>query len=208
MNAVSATTLIVTSTALTLALSLVPIISSQVTSKAMISAGRLMKPARRAAKRERPGGEIGGQGYPERVVQDRAGEIARPADRHRRGGDGIFEDQRPADRPGEKFAHGRIAVGVGGAGDGDHRGDFGVAKRGDDAHRAGDDEGQHQARTGLLRAGGGEHENARADDAADAEQGQLERAQRPVKRFLLGCRQNGIEWLYAPEYHVRPLGLS
>ena len=44
MKAVSATSLIVTSTALTLALSLVPIISSQVTSRAMISAGRLMNP--------------------------------------------------------------------------------------------------------------------------------------------------------------------
>ena len=43
-KAVSAISLIDTSTALTLALSLVPIISSQVTSKAMIMAGKLMKP--------------------------------------------------------------------------------------------------------------------------------------------------------------------
>jgi hypothetical protein len=44
MNAVSAETLMSTSTALTLALSLVPIISSQVTSRAMTSAGRLIRP--------------------------------------------------------------------------------------------------------------------------------------------------------------------
>ena len=44
MNTVSAVTLIATSTALTLALSLVPIISSQVTSSAITSAGRLISP--------------------------------------------------------------------------------------------------------------------------------------------------------------------
>ena len=63
---------------------------------------------------------------------------------------------------------------------------------------AGDDEGEHQARAGLLRAGGGQHENAGADDAADAEQGQLERAQRAVQRLLFGGRENGVEWLDAP----------
>ncbi len=44
MNAVSAVTLIKTSTALTRALSVVPIISSQVMSIAMKTAGKLMKP--------------------------------------------------------------------------------------------------------------------------------------------------------------------
>lgn len=44
MNAVSAVTLIATSTALTRALSVVPIISSQVMSSAMTTAGRLMSP--------------------------------------------------------------------------------------------------------------------------------------------------------------------
>ena len=70
---------------------------------------------------------------------------------------------------------------------------------------AGDDERQHQARAGLLRAGRGEHENARADDAADAEQGQLERAERAVQRLLLGRRQNGVERFDAART-VRPLG--
>ncbi len=44
MNAVSAVTLIATRTALTRALSVVPIISSQVTSNAITTAGRLMIP--------------------------------------------------------------------------------------------------------------------------------------------------------------------
>ena len=44
MKTVSATTLTMTSTALTRALSLVPIIKSQVTSSAITIAGKLMKP--------------------------------------------------------------------------------------------------------------------------------------------------------------------
>ena len=39
------------------------------------------------------------------------------------------------------------------------------------------------ARAGLLRGLGGQHEDAGADDRADAEQGQLERAERAVQRL-------------------------
>ena len=52
MNAVSAVTLIATSTALNLALSLVPMISRPVIIKAMTIAGRLISPPLRAAQRE------------------------------------------------------------------------------------------------------------------------------------------------------------
>ena len=64
---------------------------------------------------------------------------------------------------------------------------------------AGDDEGEHQARAGFLRTGGGQHENAGADDAADAEQGQLERAQRSVQRLLFSGGEDCVEWFDAAE---------
>ena len=53
-------------------------------------------------------------------------------------GDGIFQDQIPADDPGDQFAHRGVGVGVRAARDGDHGGEFGVAEGGecaDDAHQ-------------------------------------------------------------------------
>src|SRR3546814_10356749 len=63
------------------------------------------------AARVRAVGEIRRYDYPKRAVEQ-ADEIARPADRDRRGRHRIFEDQRPADHPGEQLAHDRISVGV------------------------------------------------------------------------------------------------
>jgi hypothetical protein len=54
----------------------------------------------------------------------------------------------------------------------------------------------------FLRADRSQHENAGADDAADAEQGQLDRAQGALQRLLLGGGEDGVEWLNAPEYHA------
>src|SRR3546814_9373901 len=59
---------------------------------------------------------------------DQTDHIARPADRHGTRRHGIFEDQRPADHPGDHFAHHGIAVGIGGARDGHHRRHFGIAR--------------------------------------------------------------------------------
>ena len=64
MKAVSAVTLIATSTALTRALSLVPIISSQVTSSAMTSAGRLMNPPAAPPRASGPALSQGGKVMP------------------------------------------------------------------------------------------------------------------------------------------------
>ena len=61
MKTVRAVILIATRTALTRALSVVPIISSQVTSRAITSAGRLISPPGAPPKRERPGAEPGRQ---------------------------------------------------------------------------------------------------------------------------------------------------
>src|SRR5690606_36040613 len=47
----------------------------------------------------------------------------------------------------------------------------------------------------------GQHEDAGADDAADAEEDELDRAQGAMQRFLFGGGENGVEWFYAPEDH-------
>ena len=44
--------------------------------------------------------------------------------------DGVFENQIPADDPGEDFAQRGVGIGVGAAGDGDHGGKLGVTKTG------------------------------------------------------------------------------
>ena len=119
------------------------------------------------------------------------------------GGDRVLHDQRPAHGPGEKLAHAGVAVGVGGARDGYHRGDFCVAERRDDADRTGNGEGEHQAGSGLLSARCGEHEYPCADHAADAEQHQLEPTESTMERLLFRRRQNGVERLHAAEDHGR-----
>ena len=63
-------------------------------------------------------------------VVEEADNIARPADGDRGGAKCIFEDQVPADDPGDELAHGRIGIGVGTAGDRDGRGHLRVAETG------------------------------------------------------------------------------
>ena len=109
-------------------------------------------------------------------LQDFA-EVARPADGHGGGGDGIFQDQVPADDPGDQFADARVGIAIRAAGAADGAGQLGVAQGGEGAGGTGENEGQHDGRAGMLgRDHAGEHEDARADDAADAEHGQVESA--------------------------------
>ena len=44
--------------------------------------------------------------------------------------DRVFQNQVPADDPGDQFAHGGVGIGVRAARNGDHRGELGVADRG------------------------------------------------------------------------------
>ncbi len=102
-------------------------------------------------------------------------QIGREAHRHRHVRDGVFEDQIPADDPGEDLAQDRVGVGVGAAGDGNHRGQFGVAERREaagDRHqqeRKGDGRARRPAgplRTGV-RAVEQQIENGRVQDRLD-----------------------------------------
>ena len=53
---------------------------------------------------------------------EHADEIARPADRHRGRADGVFQDQVPADDPGDQLAHRGVGVSVRAARNRNHRG--------------------------------------------------------------------------------------
>ena len=80
------------------------------------------------------------------------------------------------------FAERRVGVRVRAARHRDHRGELGVAQAGERAAEAGDQEGDDEGGAGVV--GGrraGQHEDARADDRADAEQHQCARVERAVQ---------------------------
>ncbi len=80
------------------------------------------------------------------------------------------------------FAERRVGIGVGAAGDRDHRGELGVAEARERAAEAGDQERDDQRRAGVVGGGrAGQHEDAGADDGADAEQHQRARVERAVQ---------------------------
>ena len=98
------------------------------------------------------GGQVGGRDPHERRMDaepvEQIDDVGGEADADAHVGEGVFEDQVPADDPGDQFAEGGVGVGVGRAGDGDHGGDFGVAEAGEGA----DDGDQHQRkRQGRAR---------------------------------------------------------
>ena len=70
------------------------------------------------------------------------------ADGHVRAG--VLQNQIPADDPGDQFAQGGVGVGVSRAGDGNHRGQFGVTEAGEGA-----DDGHQNQRNGDGRTGAG-----------------------------------------------------
>jgi hypothetical protein len=73
---------------------------------------------------------------------EKAGEIIGPGNGDGDVADGIFEEQIPANDPGDEFAEGSVGVGVGTSGNGNHRSELGVAEGGE---RTGDgDEDKQQ----------------------------------------------------------------
>ncbi len=144
--------------------------------------------------------------------------------------DGVFENEVPADNPGDEFAHGGVGVGVGAAGDGDHRGEFGVADGSEAADDRDEDErdGDSGSGAGTAEAGrmvnqvfeerrvedrGGfellagdrgadDSEDAGADDGADAERGKAEPAERLLELHfgVFGVGQKLIDTLTVEEF--------
>ena len=117
--------------------------------------------------------------------------VTGPSDRDHRRGQRVFEQQQRAHDPRAEFADGGVRVGVRGAGDRQHRGELGVAQARECADDAGDDEGEHDRGAGIQRGGGaGADEDAGADDATDAEQHQVNRAERA---FELAAIELGLD---------------
>ncbi len=123
-----------------------------------------------------------------------------PADGHGRRADGIFEDQIPADDPGQEFAHGCVGICVGAAGDGNHGSEFAITKSCKAAADRSRNERKHDCGAGMGGGGyTGQRENARADDGADAESDECRWTQRPLERMLaghFGFGQNAFHRLY------------
>ena len=115
--------------------------------------------------------------------------VLAPRDRHGRRADRVLEHQVPADDPRDELAHRRVGVGVGAAGDGNHRRELGVAEAGERAADAGDDEREDDRRAGAIGDSRGRaDEQAGADDRADAERDERYRAQGALERALPGGR--------------------
>ena len=114
-------------------------------------------------------------------------EVARPGDRDGDVADRVLDDQVPADDPGDQLAERRVGVGVGRAGDRHHRRELGVAERREAAGDRGQHEREDDRRPGaeVIGAAGGRRadrrEDAGADDRADAERGELQRAERALQ---------------------------
>ena len=122
-------------------------------------------------------------------------EVRGPAVGHRGRGHGVFQDQVPADDPGEQLAERRVGVGVGRARHRHHGGELGVAQGREHAGEARGDEGEHQGGPGLVvRGHAGEHEDAGADDGPDAEARQLHRTEDAAEPVLsLGLLQKQFQ---------------
>ena len=167
-----------TITVLVRALSRTPYMSSAATASTRKTAGALNVPPS-------PGrtGDRLGQADAEERVQQRL-QVAAPADGHRRHRHAVLEDQVPADDPRDELAERRVAVGVGAARDRDRRGQLGVGEGREQAGDPREGEGDDDRRAGIADALADDHEDAGADDRADAQRGEVEDSDRSFETVL------------------------
>ena len=148
MNSRMAPTLMITMMVLARADSRTPRTSSQVSSITIRNAGRLNH-----APVALPSMKIGWVSCERQVeaedVVEQIVEVRAEADGHGHVADGVFEDQVPADDPGEDLAQGRVGVGVGAARDRNHGGQFRVAQRREAAGDGHQQEGERDGGTGA-----------------------------------------------------------
>src|SRR5271157_5906731 len=124
-----------------------------------------------------------------KVLQE-ADEVTAPTGGNGGRTESVFQDEVPADDPGEEFAQGRVAVGVSRPRDGNQRGKFGIAQSGEDTTQTGQHEGEYDRRTGVLRSRrSGEDENSRADDSPDTESDEIDGTQGPLETMFPGLRR-------------------
>ena len=120
-------------------------------------------------------------GEPQRHLEvkniEQLDEVVGPAGGNGAGAHGVFERQIPADDPGEDFAERGVGVGVGAARQRNHGGEFRIAQRRQRRNPSPERTKESiERRAGVMRAEARQHENARADDRADAQRGELKRA--------------------------------
>ena len=111
-------------------------------------------------------------------------EVVRPRSRHRGAAHRVFQDQVPADDPGEQFAEGGVGIGVGAAGNRHGRSKLGIAQRRQSASKTGDEVRHHDRRPGVQgRRASRHHEDACSDDRPDAKRRQRRRPQHARSRL-------------------------
>ena len=172
---------------LTKADSLVPRMSSSVSRKRMNTAGMFMMPwTPRRPRRERLERRVAPLiRHVQPEVLEHLVEVLAPGDRDGGGADGVLEHEIPADDPGHQLAHRRVGIGVGAARDRDHRRELGVAEAGEGAAdpatmNASVTDGP--ARSAIAAAVA--HEEAGADDGADAEPDEVQGAEGSLEARL------------------------
>ena len=128
-------------------------------------------------------------------------EVLAPRDGDRGRADRVLEHQIPPDDPGDQLAHRHVRIRVRAAGDRDHRRELGVAESGEGAADARDDERERHRRAGAFGdRRRGAHEQARADDGADAERDEREGTERsleaaPPPRIALSAMRRSIDFV-------------
>ena len=197
MKNTTAISLIATMTALARADSRTPITSSTMITST-ISDGQQVDDADRRRRGQR-------RGQRDADARQQALHVTAPADGHGHRADGVFENQVPADHPRHQFAERRIGVGVGAAGDRNHRRELGVAERRKGARQACRQIRHRDRRAGLVRRRRpGQHENAGADDGADAQQRQVPRGEAALERLaaVLGIADELLDRLRLEQIRI------
>ena len=116
-------------------------------------------------------------------------DVARPADsdgarRHR-----VFEDEIPADYEGDELTQGRIRIGVGAARGGHDGGKLRVGETRERTRESRKDERKRHGRPCVLGGSDArEHEDARADDSADAKHQKVDGGE--VLEHARGCSRS------------------
>jgi protease I len=126
-------------------------------------------------------------------------QVGAPAHRHRGHRHAVFEDQVPADDPRHQLAHRRVCVGVRAAGHRQSGGQFGITQRREDAGDSREHERRDDPRAGVRDRLADDHEDAGADDRADAERGEVQRPDGPPQSCALSRLDQlldglGSEW--------------
>ena len=181
MNRIRTATLISTITALTLADSLAPRMSSSVQRMIRTTAGVLNTPPCSGAFGERLRDL-----EPEQVVEQLV-EVLRPADGDRGRRDAVLQQQAGRDHHGDALAHGRVGVGVRRARHRHGAGQLGVADGREARDRAGEDEREDDGRPGDRHGLGEDDEDAGADRRADPEERELEEPDRARQLAARPC---------------------